>query len=40
MDWLIKIKNWILYPYYQFKERQRIKRRIEELRKNDPFIYK
>jgi len=37
---LEKIKNFILYPYHYWQERQRIKRRLEELRKRDPFIYK
>jgi hypothetical protein len=40
MDWLIRIKNFVLYPYYWYKERQMIKQRLEELRKRDPFIYK
>jgi hypothetical protein len=30
-----KIKNWI----YGFKRRRELKKRIEELRKRDPFIY-
>jgi hypothetical protein len=35
-------KLWyrISYPYYQYKEKQRMKKRLEELRKRDPFIYK
>jgi len=37
---LEKIKNFILYPYYRWQEHQRIKSRLEELRKSDPFIYK
>lgn len=35
-----KIKNLILWPYHKIKERQALKRRIAELRKRDPFIYK
>jgi hypothetical protein len=35
-----KLWFWITYPYHQWQERQRIKRRLEELRKRDPFIYK
>lgn len=31
---------WITYPYMVWKEKQRIKKRLEELRKRDPFIYK
>lgn len=31
---------WITYPYHVYKEKQRIKKRLEELRKRDPFIYK
>ena len=28
-----------MYPYTKYKERQMIKKRLEELRKKDPFIY-
>ena len=35
-----KLWYWISYPYYVDKEKQRIKKRLEELRKRDPFIYK
>jgi hypothetical protein len=35
-----KIWFWITYPYHSYKEKQRIKKRLEELRKRDPFIYK
>jgi hypothetical protein len=35
-----KIWHWISYPYYQYKEKQKMKKRLEELRKRDPFIYK
>jgi len=35
-----KIISLLLYPYTVYKEKQRIKKRIEELRKRDPFIYK
>ncbi len=31
---------WITYPYQILKEKRRIKKRLEELRKRDPFIYK
>jgi hypothetical protein len=34
------IINLILSPYRKFKERQALKKRLEELRKRDPFIYK
>ena len=27
-------------PWRRYKERQQLKRRLEELRKRDPFIYK
>jgi len=37
MAWL---KNLILRPYYWYKNKQYIKKRMEELRKQDPFIYK
>lgn len=34
------IKYWVLYPYSQYKERQRIKKRIKQLQERDPYIYK
>lgn len=34
-----KIKNFIMYPWTRYKEKQRLKKRLEELRKRDPFIY-
>ena len=34
-----KIKNWILSPWHKYQEKKRIKKRLEELRKKDPFIY-
>lgn len=40
MAWLRAIKDWMLFPYFWFKERQRLKRRHKELRERDPFIYK
>lgn len=35
-----KLWYWITFPYQYYQERRRIKQRIEELRKRDPFIYK
>jgi hypothetical protein len=35
-----KIKDFILWPYTRYKEKQRIKKRLEEIKKRDPFIYK
>jgi hypothetical protein len=35
-----KIINFILYPYTKFQENRRWKKRLKELRKRDPFIYK
>lgn len=40
MKLLKAIKNFVLYPYATFKAKQKLKKRIEELRKRDPFIYK
>lgn len=39
MDWQ-KLKYFIFFPYFFWKQRQATKKRIEELRKRDPFIYK
>jgi len=36
----MKFINWLLIPYRRWQERKEIKKRIEELRKRDPFIYK
>jgi len=35
-----KLWYWITFPYQYWQERQRVKRRMEELRQRDPFIYK
>jgi hypothetical protein len=35
-----KIINFLLYPLRKYQEHQAFKRRMEELRKRDPFIYK
>lgn len=34
-----KLINLLLSPYCKWQEKRRIKKRIEELRKRDPFIY-
>ena len=34
------IINWLLTPYRKWKYNQEFKKRLEELRKRDPFIYK
>lgn len=31
---------WLLTPWTKYKEHKAFKRRLEELRKRDPFIYK
>jgi hypothetical protein len=35
-----KIIDFILYPLNKYIEYRRFKRRLDELRKRDPFIYK
>lgn len=35
-----KLLDWLLTPYYRYKEKQLVKKRLEELRQRDPFIYK
>jgi len=37
---LKKILDFILYPYRKYKENKEWKKRLAELRKRDPFIYK
>jgi hypothetical protein len=36
----MKFINWLLTPYQRWQERKAYKKRIEELRNRDPFIYK
>ena len=35
-----RIINFILYPIHKYREKQAFKKRLDELRKRDPFIYK
>jgi hypothetical protein len=35
-----KIIDFILWPYTKWQEHRAYKKRLEELRKRDPFIYK
>lgn len=35
-----KILDIITYPYRKYKENKAWKKRLEELKKRDPFIYK
>lgn len=37
---LKKLLDIILYPWKKYKENRTFKKRIAELRKRDPFIYK
>jgi hypothetical protein len=36
----MKFINWLLTPYRRWQEHKAFKKRLEELRKRDPFIYK
>lgn len=36
----MNIIKWLLTPIRRWQENKRMKQRIEELRKRDPFIYK
>lgn len=40
MVWLKKIWEIITYPYIHIRDEIRFRKRIKELRKKDPFIYK
>jgi len=40
MVYLKKIWDIVIWPYTWYKEHKRFKKRMEELRKKDPFIYK
>jgi hypothetical protein len=35
-----KILNFLLWPWHKWQEKRRFKKRLAELRKRDPFIYK
>ena len=35
-----KIWQIIIYPYTRYKDNKKLKKRLDELRKRDPFIYK
>ena len=35
-----RIVDIILYPWTEFKRRREMKKRLEELKKRDPYIYK
>lgn len=35
-----KLIYFLLYPWYRYQEHKFYKKRLEELRKRDPFIYK
>ena len=40
---MVYLKNlwyWICTPYRKYKEEKEFKKKIEEMRKKDPFIYK
>ena len=37
---LKKLWEWIKTPYTKYKEKKEFDKRIEEMRKKDPFIYK
>lgn len=40
MVWLKKIWYTLIWPYTWVKDEIRYRRRLKELRKKDPFIYK
>ena len=40
MVWLKKIWSWIIWPYTWIKNEIKFRKKLKELRKKDPFIYK
>jgi hypothetical protein len=36
---LTRIRDFIMYPWDRYQQRKKLKKRLEELRKRDPFIY-
>jgi hypothetical protein len=37
---LRRLLNLLMSPYTNYKKKQEMKKRLEEIRKRDPFIYK
>ena len=35
-----KLLNFLLAPWHRYQERKAFKKRLEEMKKRDPFIYK
>ena len=40
MVYIRKLIEWLCTPYTRYKENKAFKKRMEELKKRDPFIYK
>jgi hypothetical protein len=40
MVYLEEFWYWLTTPYRKWKEHRALKKRLEELKKSDPFIYK
>ena len=40
MVYLKKFWEWLKTPYVKYKEKKEFEKRLAELRKRDPFIYK
>ena len=40
MNMIKKILNFILSPWHKYQANKAFKKRMEEMRKRDPFIYK
>lgn len=40
MNTMKKLFNWVLKKIQTYKNKRRFKKKLEELRKRDPFIYK
>ena len=40
MNFIRKIIRFLTSPLSSYREKQRLKKKIEELKKRDPFIYK
>jgi|TARA_B110000305_G_scaffold236008_1_gene296639 hypothetical protein len=40
MVYIKKFWKWITTPYTKYKERKELQKRLDEMKKRDPFIYK
>ena len=40
MVYIKRVWEWIKTPYTKYKQRKELQKRLDEMKKRDPFIYK